>query len=172
MGSAHAVFFFTDFHDELANAVREGRRREFAALPAFQDPAQREKIPDPNALSTFEQSKPDFDADDTLRASCLNFHRQLLKLRRELIVPHLVGCRCIGANAITAQSVIAQWQLGNGDRLTVAANFGNDPAPLDTISGDVIFSSDGDGVDASLTENVHQLAPQTARAWIEKAVTE
>ncbi|HEX4504857.1 MAG TPA: malto-oligosyltrehalose trehalohydrolase, partial [Alphaproteobacteria bacterium] len=52
LGSTAPFLFFTDFHGDLADAVREGRRREFAKFPAFSDPAQREKIPDPNARST------------------------------------------------------------------------------------------------------------------------
>ena len=40
--------FFTDFHGELADAVREGRRKEFAGFAEFSDPEARKKIPDPN----------------------------------------------------------------------------------------------------------------------------
>jgi len=46
--------FFTDHHGALADAVREGRRREFAEFTAFGS----EDIPDPNALETFEHSQP------------------------------------------------------------------------------------------------------------------
>ncbi|MGE5767337.1 MAG: malto-oligosyltrehalose trehalohydrolase, partial [Bacteroidota bacterium] len=52
-GETHPFAFFTDFHGELADAVREGRRREFRRFPAFADPAARERIPDPNAENTF-----------------------------------------------------------------------------------------------------------------------
>ncbi len=45
--------FFTDHHDELADAVREGRRQEFAGFAEFADPEKRERIPDPNAVETF-----------------------------------------------------------------------------------------------------------------------
>ncbi|HMC45564.1 MAG TPA: malto-oligosyltrehalose trehalohydrolase, partial [Caballeronia sp.] len=34
-GSTQPFLFFTDYHDELADAVREGRRREFAKFSAF-----------------------------------------------------------------------------------------------------------------------------------------
>ena len=37
--------FFTDYHGDLADAVREGRRREFASFTRFGG----EDIPDPNA---------------------------------------------------------------------------------------------------------------------------
>jgi maltooligosyltrehalose trehalohydrolase len=55
-GSREPFLFFTDFHDTLADAVREGRRGEFAHFDAFADPARREQIPDPNAETTFESS--------------------------------------------------------------------------------------------------------------------
>ncbi len=42
--------FFSDFGADLARAVTEGRRKEFAAWPAFADPATRERIPDPQDL--------------------------------------------------------------------------------------------------------------------------
>ncbi len=45
--------FFTDHGAELADAVREGRRGEFAKFPTFADPASRERIPDPNAPETY-----------------------------------------------------------------------------------------------------------------------
>lgn len=50
--------FFTDHPGELAEAVREGRRNEFAEFAAFKDPHRREQIPDPNALQTFRRSMP------------------------------------------------------------------------------------------------------------------
>ncbi|WP_188945256.1 malto-oligosyltrehalose trehalohydrolase, partial [Polymorphobacter multimanifer] len=47
-GSRSPFLFFTDFDADLADAVREGRRREFAKFEAFADPSARERIPDPN----------------------------------------------------------------------------------------------------------------------------
>ena len=49
--------FFTDHNAELGKLVTEGRRREFGKFKAFNDPAIREKIPDPQAESTFTNSK-------------------------------------------------------------------------------------------------------------------
>ena len=49
--------FFCDFGPDLADAVREGRRDEFARFPEFQDPAARERIPDPLADATFASAK-------------------------------------------------------------------------------------------------------------------
>ena len=49
--------FFTDHNPELGRLVTEGRRKEFQNFAAFADPEQRERIPDPQALSTFTNSK-------------------------------------------------------------------------------------------------------------------
>ena len=61
-GARQPFLFFTSHHGELADAVREGRRNEFAEFAEFADEATRERIPDPNAVSTFENSRPDFSA--------------------------------------------------------------------------------------------------------------
>ena len=39
--------FFTDFHGELADAVREGRRKEFAGFAEFSDPKRERRSPIP-----------------------------------------------------------------------------------------------------------------------------
>src|SRR5262249_53666038 len=46
---------FTDHHETLANAVREGRRREFARFAGFRDIA----LPDPNDVATFASAALD-----------------------------------------------------------------------------------------------------------------
>ena len=54
IGSTAPFLYFTDHGLELAKAVREGRRREFA----FAATAHERQIPDPNAVESFELSKP------------------------------------------------------------------------------------------------------------------
>src|SRR5262249_49035548 len=49
--------FFTDHHPQLGKLITTGRRREFASFKAFSDPVVRERIPDPQAASTFERSR-------------------------------------------------------------------------------------------------------------------
>ena len=49
--------FFCDFGGELADAVRKGRRKEFAKFPEFKDEKIRERIPDPQAEATFASAK-------------------------------------------------------------------------------------------------------------------
>jgi maltooligosyltrehalose trehalohydrolase len=66
--------FFTDHIDPaIAEATREGRRREFADFASFSG----EEVPDPQALETFLRSKLRPREPDPL-------YRELLALRREL----------------------------------------------------------------------------------------
>src|SRR5262249_59278652 len=84
--------FFCDFRLELANAVRAGRMRAFAAFPEFADEAARARIPDPIALATFESAKLDWShPSQPAHAAWLDLHRALLAIRRRDIVPRLAG---------------------------------------------------------------------------------
>jgi maltooligosyltrehalose trehalohydrolase len=171
-GSRTPFLFFTDFHAELADAVREGRRREFSALPAFADASTREKIPDPNAVPTFTRSIPD-QTEKKLAAHqrYLAFYRNLLALRHAHIVPGLSGSRSLGASALSQAVVIARWQLGNGATLTIATNFGDASAeftPASDIGRLLCDSRDDIGADKTLDTTTHlqQLPPQTTLVYL------
>ena len=82
-GARTPFLFFTDHIDpSIADATREGRRREFARFAAFAD----EDVPDPQDPATFERSKLDrSERNDELYA----FYKRLLALRRGL--PREIG---------------------------------------------------------------------------------
>ena len=75
--------YFTDHADpELGEAVRAGRRREFAAFGW--DP---EKIPDPQDANTFERSVLDWkELDEPFHRRMLEWYRALIRLRKRLPV--------------------------------------------------------------------------------------
>jgi maltooligosyltrehalose trehalohydrolase len=78
MGEEHderAPFrFFTDHIDPLiAEATREGRKREFAAFASFEG----QEVPDPQDVATFEASRVSQAEPDP-------FYAELIRLRREL----------------------------------------------------------------------------------------
>ena len=127
-GSRQPFLFFTDFHDELADAVREGRRGEFEHFASFADPEKRERIPDPNALKTFEASRP--TADDVL-AGWHGLYQQLLTLRRRHLMPRLAGTHPLGAEVIGDKAVSARWRLGDGSELRIDLNLGDSPLAVD-----------------------------------------
>jgi maltooligosyltrehalose trehalohydrolase len=76
--------FFTDHHRELGALVTAGRRAEFSRFSAYADPVTRTEIPDPQAPSTFEDSRLRWDehASDPHRGT-LALYRTLLALRRD-----------------------------------------------------------------------------------------
>lgn len=124
--AASAPFlYFCDFHGELADAVREGRRREFGAFERFRDPAARAAIPDPGAEETFLRSKLDWsEAARGEHAKWLAFYRALLRLRNERIVPHLAGERFRARFEMHGAAGLAvDWTLADGARLHLRANF-------------------------------------------------
>lgn len=74
--------YFTDHNPELGALVTEGRRKEFRHFTAFTDPNIRSRIPDPQALTTFQASKLDWaERDQEPHAGTLRLYRDLLRLR-------------------------------------------------------------------------------------------
>jgi maltooligosyltrehalose trehalohydrolase len=90
--AAQPFLFFCDFaaNPELAQAVTAGRRREFAGFARFADPAQRERIPDPNAESSFTACVLDWSAlQKSPHSERFARVRTLLALRQRHLVPLL-----------------------------------------------------------------------------------
>jgi maltooligosyltrehalose trehalohydrolase len=129
-GAVQPFCFFTDFHDELADAVREGRRREFRKFPEFATDEARAHIPDPNALTTFEASRLDWRVpEEPEHGEWLAYVRGLLRLRHERIVPRLGGIKGHAASFESwgEASLRVTWRLDDGSTLVLFANL-NDRA--------------------------------------------
>ena len=76
--------YFTDLDPGIGKLVTEGRRREFADFPGFSRPEAHERIPDPQAESTFLASKLRWEEQAAgEHQRCLALYRALLALRRE-----------------------------------------------------------------------------------------
>jgi maltooligosyltrehalose trehalohydrolase len=149
-GATQPFCFFTDFHDELADAVREGRRREFKRFPEFASEAAREHIPDPNAFSTFAASRLDWSVPEQPdHRAWLDLVRRLMRIRHETIVPRLDG---IGGNAGQATilgdtALRVAWMLGDGSTLELVANLADQTSEVTLageIEGDVLFANHPD----------------------------
>jgi malto-oligosyltrehalose trehalohydrolase len=146
-GSESPFLFFTDFQDELADAVREGRRREFTKFAAFRDEVTRARIPDPNDPHTFASSYPlpGPDAEGWQR-----LYRDLISLRRRHVVPRLPGTRSAGTEVIGEGAVHSAWILGDGSRLNICINLGPETAAFPPVSGDILFALGEPGAPASI----------------------
>lgn len=135
MGEEYAAstpfLFFCDFGGELAQAVRNGRREEFARFAAFADGKAREKIPDPGAASTFEASRLRWEErEHGLHRERLELVRQLLAIRARHLTPRLVGARTSGHPEIANGVLHVAWTMGDGAGLSLRVNFGSQPASL------------------------------------------
>ena len=128
--------FFTDFHGELGEAVRKGRRNEFSRWRSFRDPQYREKIPDPNAPATFTSAKLNWgmlgEEDGKQRLSLV---QRLLDLRKRELMPRLE--RMGGGSAVREMSdepglVHVAWRLGDGSMWQMTANLANEDRDVST----------------------------------------
>ncbi len=104
--AASAPFlYFTDHNAELGALVTEGRRKEFRHFTAFTDPNIRTRIPDPQAASTFEASKLNWEEREREpHRGTLRLYRDLLKLRK--VEPALQASGTHDAQAIAEGAVL------------------------------------------------------------------
>lgn len=137
-GETHPFLFFTDFHGDLARAVREGRAREFAGHAGHEG----ESVPDPNAEQTFIASRLDWHKPETPEGQAwMALTRQLLTLRQQYIVPLLARAGGHSGNAVkTAPGFLAvSWTFPQGT-LSMAVNIAATPQPLPDLPGETIFA--------------------------------
>lgn len=137
-GETNPFLFFTDFHGDLAKAVREGRRREFEGHAGHEG----DTVPDPNAKKTFDMSKLDWKKlKSTENREWLELTGALLKLRREIVVP-LLGSAGGGSGKVvkTAKGFVAvAWDFPKG-KLSMAINIGEKTQSLPDMPGKGIFA--------------------------------
>ena len=146
-GETRPFAFFTDFEGELADAVREGRRREFRHFAAFEDPAMRAKIPDPNAVATFEASKLDWSGRESAEGrATVGITAQLLALRQREVVPLLRGAAGDAGRVLSVEdgAIAIQWRLSGGD-LHLRVNLGDTSKQLPAAPGRIIHGGDASG---------------------------
>ncbi|HZQ90332.1 MAG TPA: malto-oligosyltrehalose trehalohydrolase [Terriglobales bacterium] len=98
---AAPFLFFTDFSDpELQRAVGDGRRREFREF-------NWDEVPDPQDPQTFELSKLNWDLALHGHNAMLKWHRDVLDLRRRVVLPAERTCRARIVNEMLFLDVAA-----------------------------------------------------------------
>ena len=130
--------FFTSFgQPDLAQAVRDGRRREFAAHGWT-----AEQVPDPQDPATFERSRLDWaEVDKEGHRELLDWHRRLIALRR--VHPELSDPRRDLVRASYDED--DRWLVLYRDRLAVVANLAahRQTVPLEGHPDGVLLASAG-----------------------------
>jgi maltooligosyltrehalose trehalohydrolase len=134
-GATTPFQYFTDHTPELGRLVTAGRRKEFAAFSAFADPATRERIPDPQAESTFAASKLRLDeAERSPGRELAALYAALIALRRNDPVLVTQDRRTMEARALTPDVLAVRRWRDTAERLLLV-NFGDAEARVEAFGG-------------------------------------
>jgi maltooligosyltrehalose trehalohydrolase len=131
--------YFTDHHEELGRGVTEGRRKEFAEFSEFRDAAVRDRIPDPQAVRTFEDSKLSWDEVAlTPNAEVLRLYSNFLRFRRQRLKNRHRGSWTL--DKVSSSTIVLRFQnRDDGDILILAQLISNEAQ----VSLDQIAASPG-----------------------------
>jgi len=124
-GEPAPFLYFTSHNDQaLAEAVRKGRKEEFAAF------AWKGDLPDPQSESTFLQSKLDHHLRDQQPHSVLwDFYQELIRLRKTLRpLRHLNKDACKVGVFKSAESVLTMRRWWQAEEILALFNHGNHSA--------------------------------------------
>ena len=131
--------YFADHDDpEMARAVSEGRRREFAAFGW--DPAV---IPDPEKVETFERSKLKWDeVGEGRHAEMMDWYRSLIRLRRSSISLNDGE----PAHVSVEFDEEKRWLMMKRGQVRVMCNLGDEPATFEGAGEGRLVLASRDGV--------------------------
>jgi maltooligosyltrehalose trehalohydrolase len=141
-GSKVPFPFFCDFKGGLAEAVRKGRRDEYAwAYATYGD-----DVPDPLSESTFRSAILDWEAGSG--SERLALVRELLAIRRRHITPRLASARFGEARVADDGTLNANWHLGDDARLSLTANPSDRTIAVQSkeVRGSAIWGKPGDAM--------------------------
>jgi malto-oligosyltrehalose trehalohydrolase len=167
--------YFCDFEPELAEKVREGRKREFAHFEKFRgkdgkDGAAAASLPDPTAVETFRASRLDWNVPrQRSHADALDQVQRIIAIRHRDIVPlipKIQGGTCIKLEPSGAFAV--DWRLEDGSILHLLANVTERAVPLlGRVAGRLIYATHPN-IRAATTRN--ELAPWSVTWLLERGV--
>jgi maltooligosyltrehalose trehalohydrolase len=132
--------FFCDFQGDLAQAVRNGRRKEFAGAYA----RYGTEVPDPLDEATFRSAVLDWSTRDLPKPHRrLRLVRDLLSVRRREIVPRLARARFGDASVDDDGLLSASWRMSDGTSLQLYANLSDQVINFQTeMTGTKIWGGD------------------------------
>ena len=138
-GSQRPFPFFCDFKGDLARAVRNGRRQEYAwAYAKYVD-----DVPDPLEAATLRSAVLDWESRTPEEDARLFLVQRLLGVRRKEIMPHLAGAAFGDAKASDDGCLTAHWRMGDGTTLHLIANLSDRAiAHPDDLTGTPIWGGE------------------------------
>ncbi|NHO34015.1 malto-oligosyltrehalose trehalohydrolase [Acetobacter fallax] len=170
-GCRTPFFFFTSHNRELAEIVREGRRSEFASFSHFHESEKRKLIPDPNAVQTFEKSRPDRSVTgERDHKAWLELTRELLGLRQQFIVPRLKDAHSAGVTILaddegaSCPALLASWTMADGALLSIVINLGTKPVSLTSVPDGKLICARGE------VSEVRRFGPGSIAVWLKDEI--
>ncbi|SDH21356.1 maltooligosyltrehalose trehalohydrolase [Dyadobacter soli] len=115
-------YFVSHTEEELAEAVRKGRKSEFAAFHL------EGEAPDPVAISTFENSKPQWALiDQQPHRTMLHYYRKWIALRKSEAVLHECDRDGLSAEVFEEKELITVQRVWGRQHLVAFLNFSKSP---------------------------------------------
>lgn len=151
-GTASPFQFFTDHGPDIAPFIAEGRRREFAGHGWDAIYGEEPEVPDPQAESTFLDSKLPWEELGTEPAQrMLAWVRDLLRLRTQVFGDGA------GDQLVEAQGEIGHFRMTRGPLTVVVTPF-DDDARLEGVEGEPVLTWG----DATVDSGTVRLGPHSA----------
>lgn len=153
-GAETPFLFFCDFGPELAPKVTSGRRSEFARFAKFSSPEAQSNIPDPASEATFQASRLNWDSlQADAHQDWINFYRDLLRIRREAIVPRIPPVRRRARFELLAPGALqVSWKMKDASNLLLLANFAKEQSiEIPRVTGEMIYETDNGAAAGSAT---------------------
>jgi maltooligosyltrehalose trehalohydrolase len=141
-GETQPFYFFCDFKGELGEIVRKGRSKEAEGFGGLKKGKSLADLPDPNAVSTFDGSKLQWQSMESERGrEWCGFVRSLLDVRRQYVVPLLANSGKLEAQILSADDdvVAVAWTCGS-TTVELRANLSGGPKSSPAWSGKPVFA--------------------------------
>jgi maltooligosyltrehalose trehalohydrolase len=162
--------YFVDFSGDLGDQVNLGRLQDVIKASGLNSVEELPQIPLPNAAETFQASRLAWaEPGREPHQQWLDFHKHLLRIRRDHITPRIKGLVAGQAHyqLFSDRALAVQWRLNDASTLTLVANMGKEPARADYYcDGEVLFASDSE-VDKYLRTG--DLGPWTVIFYLQAA---
>ena len=131
-GATQPFPFFCDFKGELADAVRQGRKREFAE--AYANPNL--EVPDPLAEQTVRLATLHSGALTEIQHKRLDMTRRLIAARKSFVMPILPAIEAGTSRASIQDDMLsAHWFFQSGQALKIIANLSDRPIKGPLLAG-------------------------------------
>jgi maltooligosyltrehalose trehalohydrolase len=112
--------YFTDHEPVLGRNISKGRRKEFEQFSAFRDPKKRQKIPDPQAESTFLWSKLNWQEISTgVHPATLRLYQEVTRFRQTKLTDRRRGIWRV--ELVAAQTLALRYSPPGGSDVLILA---------------------------------------------------